>query len=1146
MKHTASCALVFAAAVLSLSAQDITLNSVSKYATIKFPVSGADEDVYGITLDASGPIGSRLSPYRYVLRDKDGKTINDEYINGTRYPSLGGDAEIRRFELLIQKRSAELAVTLALDEGGPVTIKNVHCVRGGFPADPPVPEAPYVHWIRSLKADAALAAKAPLMKFGSGGARYSERTCFTDVSDEEEAQLKTDVAPYRSLAVADLMKLVPDRRPFAFSAGRFGSAPFIWTPAEPDVIRTKEGAVFDFRTKYPVKGSETVTAPSGKSVTYEYCAVPPDDTIFKGRRAYLDYFLTTSRINALCKAAQSMALLYRKNGDREYGIRSAAILWTLARAIPDWPVRGQMDWNSPPSENHLFPSDLYRWFSFIYTGGSGTSEWYLPESGFSTEFARWYDLIRDAPFWDDLPRQEGNARAETENGLMHIARMMLMRDAYYRYSEFVIYHNLSGSAHQTYITLGRALGCPDLVHYGARKAFATIRKSFMADGVFPESTTYALDQMNRQKGAFDALIGHRDPAGYRYADGKRFDDFTAPENEEPFYRVAVDALNRQGYPDGGRLTIHDAWSRTGWLPRAYAPEMPERNTVVPHLFPSFGHGITGLGERAGSDMRMEAHLHYSGNYNHHHADMLGFILWAYGDELVNDIGYANPGKYAGTSAAHNLVVVDKSSQVREGIHAGGTLAWHAREGASQVIQADGSTAVYPQCPVYRRLLVLVPFGPGRNAVVDIFEVSGGTTHDWMANGCGDHPQSAETTLKNGRTIASLAPNGVPLLDPLPFGSDSKSAQKYDAYGTEDRFYGAFRNVQIYANAAPWTMTFRDTGPVPKGTVWAGERAQSTDPKPGLRLHWIAPLDGEAMLCDAPSQRYRDTREKLSEATKAWPDILMKKVIVRRTGASLESVFTAVWEPFNGTPFLTGASPIAGDIPGVIMHDGKRTCIVGYRASKTQGAFKADGIIADCRYFISMTGGSEESLDVYDGLSAETPSFSVEMLPFASLPVKRVMTSNASIIVLEGNREHYPDSTPHADQFISFVQEGRAVRAVRCASVIQRGNETQVTLADDCGFTYDNAGEGMLRETFFPFRTEFGRASVRFPSWLNIRRSGDTIRVRTSGVRRLLVKNAAAKTIRGKTGSLPFSAQDTGIAFIPPAGGNGWTELSLER
>ncbi len=238
-----------------------------------------------------------------------------------------------------------------------------------------------------------------------------------------------------------------------------------------------------------------------------------------------------------------------------------------------------------------------------------------------------------------------------------------------------------------FIETGRALGCPELVHYAFKKIAAAYRYNFMADGMLPESTSYVEDMVGGIKRLLTASAeGYSDPPGYTARiNGRHIENFD-PNREIPLFSKSLQVMERLRFPDGSPTTMHDTWA-------ASQSSVPKRDLspVRPFLLPDFGHAILGSGKNPNA---FEAHLHYSGYYNHGHQDALTFTLWAYGEELTADIGYDHQGAYKKSSVSHDLVAVNSKTQASADVHRGDLLAWFAPDDGCQIVQA-AHTAAYP-------------------------------------------------------------------------------------------------------------------------------------------------------------------------------------------------------------------------------------------------------------------------------------------------------------------------------------------------------------------------------------------------------------------------------------------------------------------
>ena len=125
---------------------------------------------------------------------------------------------------------------------------------------------------------------------------------------------------------------------------------------------------------------------------------------------------------------------------------------------------------------------------------------------------------------------------------------------------------------------------------------------------------------------------------------------------------------------------------------------------------------------------------------HQHADRLTLTTYSHGQLLA--LEKATPynesvTRVLGTcSQAHNTVTVDKtSSKQGEALTEEETpqVTFFYAGPVVQFAQLDAPN-LYPQTTVYRRSVALV-----EDVVLDLFEVEGGDTHDWMVNHAGPAP-----------------------------------------------------------------------------------------------------------------------------------------------------------------------------------------------------------------------------------------------------------------------------------------------------------------------------------------------------------------------------------------------------------------------
>ena len=236
-------------------------------------------------------------------------------------------------------------------------------------------------------------------------------------------------------------------------------------------------------------------------------------------------------------------------------------------------------------------------------------------------------------------------------------------------------------------------------------------------------------------------------------------------------------------------------------------------------------------------------LYYGRNIGHGHADRLNLGLYAFGLDLLPDLGYPEharvwPKRSGWTShtVSHNTVLVDRSKQIGD---YSGKVDFYATTEEAQVVSVS-STDVYPQCAIYRRTSALVRISDTDFYVADLFQVSGGTSHHFLFH-------AAEGTVRTEGL--DLTPQGKGTYA----GEDVKFGEFYDG---EVRSYSGSGFQYLYnvkRCAAPartvsvdWTIT--DT--------W---QALPASPRPGaptdIHLRWnLMNAPGEIALCHGDPPR----------------------------------------------------------------------------------------------------------------------------------------------------------------------------------------------------------------------------------------------------------------------------------------------------
>ncbi|MBW7893413.1 MAG: heparinase II/III family protein, partial [Chitinophagaceae bacterium] len=309
-----------------------------------------------------------------------------------------------------------------------------------------------------------------------------------------------------------------------------------------------------------------------------------------------------------------------------------------------------------------------------------------------------------------------------------------------------LYTNMSPVIYRDMIRMGRILGDPSMVHNAVDRFNEFFSKGFFADGWWLEGTPAYHDQtINLLKLVSDVSKGYTDPADWK---GARFNNLDLTR-QHPLFEKAVRVSREAVLPNGRKIPIND----TEWYTRGEATD-----SAVSRLWPVLGNAAIGTGRQENQVM---LNVNWSGNYGHSHYDNGSVILYAAGQELLSDIGYTHT-KYRGWTlhtASHNTVAIDQKNQEYGTIQkpvTGRLNFYDDQDPHVKVIDVDASPA-YSVANVYRRRLVLVHAGAGRDYVVGRFDVKGGETHDWFLHGMCEQEGKLETSIAVNKPVETLVP-----------------------------------------------------------------------------------------------------------------------------------------------------------------------------------------------------------------------------------------------------------------------------------------------------------------------------------------------------------------------------------------------------
>ncbi|MDE2997943.1 MAG: heparinase II/III family protein [Gemmatimonadota bacterium] len=668
-------------------------------------------------------------------------------------------------------------------------------------------------------------------------------------SSESLQEMQRVVAPLMATSEEELVALVPHRTGFRYVACancRKGvrERQLDWSIEDPFRVRCRHCATVFPGPGFAENRTLRLLNPLGNEVVYPFYEDGRGARhFFRARAWWCARFYLADR-------ARDLGQLYQSTGQRRYARRSALILDAFARYYP-----GFLVWTDVANAakrvcmNPPFPRRGGKW-----------GEWRYAE--IPTQMVYAYDSIRDSGELRRLSEERGEdvSRRIVEA----FFRGGIRQDAFHG----LLYTNASPETYEGYAVAGRVLDDPALVHRAVRCAHGLFRR-FSADGFWcqasPAYHRYTLTGLLR---VLDALTGYSDPPGYLDPeDGRRFDDLD-PAREFADVERCRRVLDRFRYPDGRLIPVHDTWVKFEDL------KPTERSN--PALFAGMGHAWLGLGEK---NRQAQVHLHFSeGGHGHDHADMLNVTLYAFGEELLSDLGYTHTRyrPWTVSTLAHNTVVVDGRDQYTggdKGPSRGRLLAFETAHDTVQWMEAGGERAYPGLAREYRRTVLLADAGEGNVYSLDVFRVRGGARHDWTIHGSAD--RDGWISLD-----APLEPAGGHLLEGVAVRLPEFEGDRGDAEG-HNVAYGFVQNVS-------------------RARVEHGVslRLGLADSRTGLRCHIPGLTEADVYVGDAPSVRRTDENEHELDRYR------MPVFLARRQGrAPHSSMFAAVYEPFEGCPFI---------------------------------------------------------------------------------------------------------------------------------------------------------------------------------------------------------------------------------------------------
>lgn len=680
-------------------------------------------------------------------------------------------------------------------------------------------------------------------------------------SADDVASMSAEVAPLMALSIDEVTSQVPRMAGFHWVGcpncdGGIQENALDWHFGMGDTVRCRYCGMTYPNEKFPMNKEVRIVAPNGDVQIYRY------HENAQGRQYFLESNAWFERMLWIRASAVRLATLFHYTGDQAYADRAAAIMARFAQVVPNYAVR----YDFPFQRKRFYPADQ-RW---PYEGipayrGCKFTRWAV--SDIPEDLARAWDLLEGRYDYGRLGKRFG----PDPDGL-------IQKDLLRYMVEFTTANpenqgNMSPGMYRMMLVTGRVLSEPNYVHDAVNRFNNFIRDRYFADGWWMEGTSgYHSQTVNGLRQIAEMAQGYSDPPDWK-GEGERFDNLNLLRDNTRFNR-ARQVTQQAILPNGHALPINDTY---GWASRSWST-----TTSQTILWPGLGQALLGAGT---GENQVSLGMNWSGNYGfHNHMDNGSIILYAFGRELLPDIGYTHTRwhNWIINSASHNMVVVDERSQTMkgpEGKTTQGNLRWFdAGDKHVQVMDLDAQPA-YAEMKTYRRRLALVHAAEGFDYVIDRFDLDGGKIHDMFIHGSADESGQMDASLPIAKDVKTLVPS---------WGGRGKyhGEGDRDFAGKKYHVYDLLTEIRSAPAAGMWTATWRY-----KDTAL---RAHMVAPKGSTLYRYLSPMIRPARNNDADLPKY-----------------MTPGIMERHAGSKSE--FITVYEPFRKDPWIESVKSQGGKI-----------------------------------------------------------------------------------------------------------------------------------------------------------------------------------------------------------------------------------------
>jgi hypothetical protein len=394
----------------------------------------------------------------------------------------------------------------------------------------------------------------------------------------------------------------------------------------------------------------------------------------------------------------------------------------------------------------------------------------------------------------------------------------------------------------------------------------------------------------------------------------------------------------------------------------------------------------GLGLLRDGDEKNERALwvYYGRNTGHGHTDRLNLGLYAFGLDLLPDLGYPEHARvwpkrsgWTNHTISHNTVMVDRTPQT--GSYSGNIRYFGISKNA-QVISV-ASPEVYRQCDTYTRTSVLIKISDTDFYVLDHFEVKGGNSHHFLFH-------AAEGPVEKSGLSLTEQKGGTFAGEDIPFGEFFDGEVK-SYKGSGFQYLYDVRRCTHPDNTVSVEWSIQDTWQVLPTSREAGADS-------GVKLRWsMLNPPGGISLChgDPPSNKPGNPRR-------------LTYVVAENEGnEGLESSFLSIIEAYKGQRQVLALEEVG------VPQQGSRVLKVRLSSGRTDTLFFSDGAET-----IRLEGGLEFNglFGVYSE-SAEGPTWAAitggTILGKRTHAIQRHSAEWRGVVRSMGNGEIRTDASP---------------------------------------------------------------------------------------------------------------------------------------